>query len=274
MGAALSIQKKAGDRFDSDKDSNADSGIMTLQSGISHDKEWLKKMRTLFDLLDKDKSNDISIREIKHVLRKVGCESQQESRNHAKEILLAFDHDESGKVTFQEMVEVLDSVKPIEAQTMITDMLEHIHRYRHRNHIVEKSQVETTNNNGIQPRPSVSERSSVVEVDIETQDVVDDMLHAIADFQIKHMEGTRLMLTRCITELKNHKRIRPALLEGLEGDDKRCMLVIQFATNLNNSGTTGIDVITILEFMLTQLPPQFGTGSRVLKSSPQTRGHL
>lgn len=267
MGSGLTIQEKAGDRFEGNDTSAEGDEIVPLQSGISHEKEWLEKMQTLFGLLDKDKSGSLGVREIKHVLRKVGLESQEESRNHAKKILKAFDHDESGKVTFQEMVEVMDSVKPDEAKAMITDMLKQIHSHRHRNHISapKKDTADASLTSGDKPTRKPYKRSaSVVEMDIEAQDVIDNMLKAIADFQNKHKDATRMVLVRCIAELKKDNSIPPTMLEGLSVDEKKTMQSIQIAASV----ASGANVLQVLDFMLSQLPPAFGKGVE-LKPAPQ-----
>jgi Ca2+-binding EF-hand superfamily protein len=244
---------------------NAEDEIVTLQSGISHEKEWLEKMQQLFGYLDKDKSGSVGVREIKHMLRRVGQESREESRDHAKQILKIFDENEDGKVTLKEMVDVMDSVKPDEAKTMITDMLKNIHLHRHRNHILAPGTPKEDPPKDDEPiKPRYKQRESVVEMDIESQDVVNNMLHQIAEFQRSHKDGMRMLLVRCITEIKKHNSIPPKMLEGLERDEKQTLQSIQIAVTV----ASGANLLQILEFMLSQLPPAFGQEVQ-LKAAPQ-----
>lgn len=262
MGSGLTIQEKAGDRFEG---ASAEGEIVTLQSGISHEKEWLEKMQQLFGYLDKDKSGSIGVREIKHMLRRVGEESREESRDHAKQILKIFDENEDGKVTFKEMVDVMDSVKPDEAKAMITDMLKNIRLHRHRNHILVPGTPKEDSPKDDEPvQHRYKKRASVVEMDIESQDVVNNMLHKIADFQREHKDAMRMLLVRCITEIKKHNSIPPKMLEGLERDERQTLQSIQIAVTV----ASGANVLQILEFMLSQLPPAFGQEVQ-LKAAPQ-----
>jgi len=261
MGSGLTIQEKAGDRFEG---TSAEGEIVPLQSGISHEKEWLEKMQQLFGYLDKDKSGNVGVREIKHMLRKVGEESREESRNHAKQILKVFDENEDGKVSFKEMVDVMDSVKPDEAKTMITDMLKNIHLHRRRNHVLAPQTPKEDSPKDDEPViQRYKSRASVVEMDIESQDVIDSMLKKIAAFQRAHKEATRMLLVRCIAEIKKFNSIPPQMLEGLGGDEKQTMQAIQIAVSV----ASGANVLPILEFMLSQLPPSFGKEVQ-LKAAP------
>ena len=92
---------------------------------------------------------------------------------------------------------------------MITDMLKQIHAHRHRNHISapKKDTADASLTSGDKPTRKPYKRSaSVVEMDIEAQDVIDNMLAAIADFQKNHKDATRMVLVRCIAELKKDNR--------------------------------------------------------------------
>lgn len=275
MGSGLTIQDKVGDRFEDADASATGDGVVTLQSGISHEEKWLEKLQELYKLLDKDGSGSIGKREIKHVLRRVGKESREESRKHARNIMQVFDRDDSGKVTLQEMVAVFDSIKTDEAKAMITDMLDNIHSHRRRNHLrapkangeadAEEAAAGAKSASGkeqFQPRRYKS-RPSVVEMDIESQDVIDTMLRGIAEFQREHRDATRMMLVRCVAELKKCNSIPSHVLEGLEGDEKKTMQGIQAAASLSTDNS----VLTVLEFMLSQLPPSFG--ERKLKTAPK-----
>ena len=90
---------------------------------------------------------------------------------------------------------------------MITDMLKNIHLHRHRNHILAPGTPKEDPPKDDEPiKPRYKQRESVVEMDIESQDVVNNMLRKIADFQRVHKDATRTLLVKCITEIKKHSR--------------------------------------------------------------------
>ena len=90
---------------------------------------------------------------------------------------------------------------------MITDMLKNIRLHRHRNHILVPGTPKEDSPKDDEPvQHRYKKRASVVEMDIESQDVVNNMLHKIADFQREHKDAMRMLLVRCITEIKKHNR--------------------------------------------------------------------
>ena len=58
--------------------------------------------------------------------------------------------------------------------------------------------------------------------------------------------------------------IPPKMLEGLERDERQTLQSIQIAVTV----ASGANVLQILEFMLSQLPPAFGEEVQ-LKAAPQ-----
>ena len=90
---------------------------------------------------------------------------------------------------------------------MITDMLKNIHLHRRRNHILVPGTPKEEPPNDDEPvQNRYKKRESVVEMDIESQDVVNNMLHQLAEFQRSHQDAMRMLLVRCITEIKKHNR--------------------------------------------------------------------
>ena len=90
---------------------------------------------------------------------------------------------------------------------MITDMLKNIRLHRHRNHILVPGTPKEDSPKDDEPvQHRYKKRASVVEMDIESQDVIDSMLKKIAAFQRAHKEATRMLLVRCIAEIKKFNR--------------------------------------------------------------------
>ena len=86
-------------------------------------------------------------------------------------------------------------------------MLKNIRLHRHRNHILVPGTPKEDSLKDDEPvQHRYKKRASVVEMDIESQDVVNNMLRKIADFQRAHKDAMRMLLVRCITEIKKHNR--------------------------------------------------------------------
>merc|ERR1712222_272888 len=87
------------------------------------------------------------------------------------------------------------------------------------------------------------------------------MLNNIADFERAHEDATRMLLIRCIAEIKKHNRciaeikkhnsISPQTLEDFAGNERKMVQSIQVAMSVTSSES----VLQILEFKLSQLPP-------------------
>lgn len=97
-----------------------------------------------------------------------------------------------------------------EAKAMVTDMLEQIHRHRRRNAkaaadgkgLNDDDDYDDDDESEAVPINRYKSRPSVVEMDIESEDVMDNMLKCLAEYQLAHREDIRELLTEIIGGIK------------------------------------------------------------------------
>ena len=104
----------------------------TYSTQLSSSDIWSKNIEKLFKNLDKDKSGQIEVAEIKRYLRKCCCQTKEQSRQASKYLLTAFDKNGDRVISKEEFISHFDEMNPESAKKGIAHALKLYDDYRHR----------------------------------------------------------------------------------------------------------------------------------------------